>query len=142
MTTTMKAAKKFEGFSAEERAAMKEHAKALKSNATDPLAELLAKIAEMDSGDRALASKIHEIVTANAPELTPRLYYGMPAYAKNGKVLCFFQPAKKFKTRYATFGFNDGAGLDDGNVWPTVYAITRLTEADCERLAALVQRAA
>jgi uncharacterized protein YdhG (YjbR/CyaY superfamily) len=139
--------KSFDGFSDEERAAMKDHATELKKAAkrgadADLEGEVLAKIAEMEKSDRDLAEKVHAIVRASAPSLAPRLYYGMPAYAQDGKVLCFFQPAKKFKTRYATFGFNDGASLDDGSMWPTAYALTKLTATDEKKLAALVKQAA
>ncbi len=138
------------GFSAEERAAMKEHAKELKTAArrgskasrADGEADVLAKIAEMTDADRALAERVHAIVRANAPQLTPKLWYGMPAYARDGKVLCFFQSAEKFKARYATFGFNDIAALDDGAMWPTAFALTKLTEADERRLGELVAKAA
>jgi uncharacterized protein YdhG (YjbR/CyaY superfamily) len=139
---------KFGGFSDEERAAMKERAQELKSARrgsraakADGEGPVLAKIAEMGDGDRAMAQKIHEIVKANAPTLTPRLYYGMPAYAKDGKVLCFFQPAQKFKSRYATLGFDDDANLDEGSMWPTAFALTRLTSADEKRIAELVKQA-
>ena len=133
-------------WTAEEKAAMKEHAKELKSakrgaGADEGLKDVLAKIAEMPDPDRALAQRVHEIVTTTAPTLVPRTYYGMPAYAKDGKVLVFFQPAAKFKARYSTLGFNDDARLDEGSMWPTSWAITRLTAADEEQLAALVKRA-
>jgi uncharacterized protein YdhG (YjbR/CyaY superfamily) len=139
----------FEAFTAEERAAMKEHAEEMKTAArrgsrskADGEADVLAKIAEMPGSDRAMAERIHAIVKANAPDLTPRLWYGMPAYTKDGKVLCFFQCADKFKSRYATFGFNDVAALDDGTMWPTSFALTRLTAADEARIGALVGKAA
>jgi uncharacterized protein YdhG (YjbR/CyaY superfamily) len=105
-------------------------------------AEVLAKIAEFEEGDRALAEKVHAIVRKAAPELTPRLWYGMPAYAKDGKVLCFFQPSGKFKARYSTLGFNDVAALDDGAMWPTSYALTKTTAAVEKQIAALVKQAA
>ena len=138
------------GFSAEERAAMKERAaenraqarRGKRQGASDGNAEVLAKIAEMPSVDRALAERIHAIVTATAPDLSPRTWYGMPAYARDGKVVCFFQSAEKFKTRYATFGFSDAANLDEGNVWPTAFALTALTSADEAKIAALVKKAA
>ncbi|WP_027345476.1 iron chaperone [Hamadaea tsunoensis] len=143
MTTT------FEGFTAEERAAMKDHAAELKTaarrganKAAEAEQEVLAKIAEFPGPDRELAERIHAIVTAAAPSLTPRLWYGQPAYAKDGKVLCFFQPASKFKTRYATLGFSDVAGLDDGAMWPTSYALTTPTAADADRIAELIKQAA
>lgn len=137
-----------EGFTAQERAAMKERAKELRSTSrrrrtnADGEAEVLAKIADMPDADRILAERIHAIVRTSAPDLTPKLWYGMPAYARKGKVLCFFQGAKKFESRYATLGFNDDAELDDGNMWPTSFALTRLTAAEEEVISALVARAA
>ena len=134
-------------FTAEERAAMRERAREAKAeerlskNRAEGEKILLEKIAEMPKADRVLAEKIHAIVTKNAPELMPRTWYGMPAYAREGKVVCFFQSADKFKSRYATFGFNDDAKLDEGSVWPTSFAVTKLTAADEKRLAALVKRA-
>jgi uncharacterized protein YdhG (YjbR/CyaY superfamily) len=121
---------------AEERAAMKE---ALKDAAGEEA--VLAKIAEMPEADRALAERVHAIVRKTAPDLTPRTWYGMPAYARDGKVVCFFQNATKFKSRYSTIGFNDAANLDDGSMWPTSFALTKLTKADERRLAALVKQA-
>ena len=138
----------FTGLTAEERAAMKERTKELKAEArrgqkaADWLDELLAKIAEMPEHDRAMGERIHEIVTANAPDLSPKLWYGMPAYAKDGEIVCFFQPASKFKARYATFGFNEAANLDEGSMWPTSWALTKLTAADAKKIAALVKKAA
>jgi uncharacterized protein YdhG (YjbR/CyaY superfamily) len=140
---------KFEGFTAEERAAMKEHADELKTAArrgsraskADGERDVLDKIAELQDPDRTLGERIHAIVMASAPELTPRLWYGMPAYAKDGKLVCFFQPAQKFKSRYATFGFEAAAKLDEGNVWPTSFAVTKLTAADETRIGALVKKA-
>jgi uncharacterized protein YdhG (YjbR/CyaY superfamily) len=131
------------GFTAEERAAMKERAQELKAQASraDGEKALLAKIAEMPAPDRTLAERIHALVTANAPDLQPRTYYGMPAYAKDGKVLCFFQPADKFKARYASLGFEDIANLDDGAMWPTSWALTKLTAAEEKKIAALVKKA-
>jgi uncharacterized protein YdhG (YjbR/CyaY superfamily) len=131
-------------FSVEERDAMKERAKELKAASTkaDGESEVLAKIAEMPKPDRAMAQRIHAIVKASAPNLSPKTWYGMPAYAKNGKVVCFFTPAAKFKSRYATFGFNDDANLDEGTMWPTSFALTKLTAADEARIAALVKKAA
>jgi uncharacterized protein YdhG (YjbR/CyaY superfamily) len=133
------------GFTAEERAAMKERArerKAQKSKA-DGEADVLAKIAQMKGSDRTMAKRIHEIVTENAPDLTPRTWYGMPAYAnQDGKVVCFFRDAKKFKDRYATFGFNDSAKLDRGAMWPTSFALKELTAAEEKQIAGLVKRAA
>jgi uncharacterized protein YdhG (YjbR/CyaY superfamily) len=134
------------GFTEAERAAMKDRAgevKAARRGATksDDLDVLLEKIAEMDGADRALAERIHAIVTSVAPQLAPRTWYGMPAYAKDGKVVCFFQPAQKFGARYATLGFNDPARLDDGTMWPTAYAVTELSNADAKRIEELVTRA-
>lgn len=136
-----------EGWTDEERAAMKEHAKELKAAAkrgaakADGEADVRAKIAEMPAADRAIAERIHEIVKASAPDLVPRTWYGMPAYAKDGKVVCFFQPADKFKARYSVLGFNDAATLDDGTMWPTSFALTKLTAADEKAIAALVRKA-
>ena len=154
MTDTKKPAKRTagrdtpaEGWTEEERAAMKEHAKELKASArrgaarADGEADVLAKIADMPASDRAMAERIHEVVKANAPELTPKTWYGMPAYAKDGKVVFFFQSADKFKARYATFGFNDSANLDDGAMWPTSFALTKLTAADEAKIGALVKKA-
>jgi uncharacterized protein YdhG (YjbR/CyaY superfamily) len=148
MTATQKSAKRTDttatGFTAEERAAMQERAKELKAasrRGADGERDLLDKIAELPEADRVMAERIHALVTESAPSLTPRTYYGMPAWAKDGKVLCFFQPASKFKARYATFGFNDDASLDDGAMWPTSWALTQLTDADAERIAALVKQA-
>jgi uncharacterized protein YdhG (YjbR/CyaY superfamily) len=131
------------GFSAEERAAMKERAQELKAEASraDGERTLLAKIAEMQGPDRAMAERLHEIVTAAAPELAPKTWYGMPAYAKDGKVVCFFQSAEKFKARYATLGFSDEAKLDEGAMWPTSFALKELTTADEAKIEALVKRA-
>jgi uncharacterized protein YdhG (YjbR/CyaY superfamily) len=137
-----------DGFTAAEKAAMKERAKELKAEARaekDKEAgtrDLLAKLAEMPEPDRVLGERLHAIVTANAPSLAPKTWYGMPAYAKDGKVLCFFTPASKFGSRYATFGFNDVANLDDGTMWPTSFALTELTAADEARIGALVKKAA
>jgi uncharacterized protein YdhG (YjbR/CyaY superfamily) len=135
-----------EGFSAEERAAMKERAKEVKPRKrgakADPEADLLAKIAEMPDDDRAMAERIHALVQEHAPGLTPKTWYGMPGWAKNGKVLVFFQGAAKFKTRYATLGFNEDAHLDDGTMWPTAFGLTKLTKADEKRVAALLRKAA
>jgi GNAT superfamily N-acetyltransferase/uncharacterized protein YdhG (YjbR/CyaY superfamily) len=129
-------------FTAEERAAMKERAKELRRGAkADPEQEVLAKIAEMDKTNRVMAERIHKIIKKSAPALTPRLWYGQPAYARDGKVVCFFQSSEKFKTRYATLGFSDEAELDDGSMWPTAYGLAKLTAADEARIAALVQKA-
>jgi uncharacterized protein YdhG (YjbR/CyaY superfamily) len=134
------------GFSAEERAAMKERAAEAKAarggGKVDGEQEVLAKIAEMASPDREMAERIHAIVKASAPGLVPKTWYGMPAYAKDGKVICFFQNAGKFKARYSTLGFSDEARLDDGNMWPSAFALVRLTPADEERIGALVRQAA
>jgi uncharacterized protein YdhG (YjbR/CyaY superfamily) len=138
-----------EGWTDEERAAMKTRAQELKAEArrgpragkADEESAVLAKIAEMPEPDRAMAERIHAIVKAAAPDLSPRTWYGMPAYAKDGKVLCFFTPASKFKERYATFGFNATANLDDGTMWPTSFALTELTAADEATIAALVKKA-
>jgi uncharacterized protein YdhG (YjbR/CyaY superfamily) len=136
------------GFSVEERAAMKERARELKAQSRggarsrqDGERDVLAKIAEMPEPDRRMALRLHEIVRASAPALSPRTWYGMPAYALDGKVVCFFQGAKKFNARYATFGFNDAAKLDEGDMWPTSFAVKELTPAVEERIAALVRKA-
>jgi uncharacterized protein YdhG (YjbR/CyaY superfamily) len=135
------------GFTAEERAAMKERARELKAEARadkDRAAgesALLAKIAEMPGPDRAMAERVHAIVKASAPALSPKTWYGMPAYAKDGKVVCYFQSAEKFKSRYATFGFSDEANLDEGAMWPTSFALKELTAADEARIRALVKKA-
>jgi len=135
-------------FTAEERDAMKERAKELKADArrrpraqnADGERDVLAKIAEMAESDRTMAERIHAVIKASAPDLSPRLWYGMPAYARDGKVVCFFQSAEKFKARYATFGFNDDANLDEGSMWPTSFALTNLTADDEARIAALVKK--
>ena len=140
---------KFEGLTVEERGAMKERVKELKAAArrgpradkADGESEVLAKIAEMAKPDRAMAERLHAVIKASAPALSPRLWYGMPAYAKDGNVLCFFQSAQKFKTRYATFGFSDAANLDEGTMWPVAFALTELTRADEARIGALVKKA-
>ncbi|GMA25438.1 hypothetical protein GCM10025864_31970 [Luteimicrobium album] len=140
MATTTKTTS---GFSAAERDAMKERAKELKASndRAEGEAAVAEKIAGLPEPDRALAQRIHDIVTEAAPTLVPRTYYGMPAYAKDGKVLCFFKPSSKFKMRYSTFGFNDVAQLDDGSMWATEYALTELTDDDAKRIAELVRRA-
>jgi uncharacterized protein YdhG (YjbR/CyaY superfamily) len=135
------AAKASEGFTAEERAAMRERVREIRAGSLDGEGEVLAKIAEMPESDRVMAERIHAIVKDTAPELTPRTWYGMPAYSKDGKVLCYFRSAQKFKTRYATFGFSDKANLDDGGMWPTDYALQKLTAAAEKRIAALVKQA-
>ncbi|MER6145039.1 DUF1801 domain-containing protein [Streptomyces sparsogenes] len=147
--TTTATDEKYDGFTDEERSAMKERAQELKSAArrgsraakADPESEVLAKIAEMPEADRVLAERVHAIVKAGAPELAPKLWYGMPAYAKNGKVVCFFQSAQKFKSRYATLGFSDQAHLDDGAMWPTAFALTEMTPAAEARIGELVRQA-
>ena len=134
----------------EERAAMRERAKEMKATArrgkradkADGESEVLAKIAEMPKSDRDMAEGLHALIKASAPGLSPKLWYGMPAYAKDGKVVCFFQAAQKFKSRYATFGFSDDANLDEGTMWPTSFALTKLTAADETRIGGLVKRAA
>jgi uncharacterized protein YdhG (YjbR/CyaY superfamily) len=135
--------KKSKGFTAEERAAIKERAKELKAEErrADSERDLLAKIAEMPAPDRAMAKRLHAIVKANAPGLLPRTWYGMPAYAnEDGKIVCFFQSAEKFNSRYATFGFNDDANLDEGNMWPTSFALKKLTAAEERQIGALVKK--
>lgn len=132
-----------DSFSPEERAAMKERAREAKKHASkaEAAAEVIAKIADMPEPDRELATRVHTVVTRAAPQLDPRLWYGMPAYALDGKVICFFQDAAKFKARYATLGFSDSALLDDGTMWPSSFAITELTAAHEEQIAELVTRA-
>ncbi len=135
------------GFSAEEKAAMKERAKELKAEAraekdrAEGESALLAKIAEMSEPDRSMAARLHELIKANAPSLAPKTWYGMPAYARDGKIVCFFQGKEKFNARYATLGFNDSANLDDGNMWPVAYALTALTPAEEAKIAALIRKA-
>src|SRR2546422_518733 len=141
--------KKFTGFTDEERAAMKERVQELKTSASrgpradkaDGESAVLAKIDEMPEPDRAMAKWLHAIIRASAPALSPRLWYGMPAYAKDGEVVCHFQPAQKFKTRYATFGFSDAASLDEGAMWPVAFAMKELTATEEARISALVKRA-
>jgi uncharacterized protein YdhG (YjbR/CyaY superfamily) len=148
MTDTQKPAKSTKVFSDDEREAMKERAKEQKAEArrgkdeADGEADVLAKIAEMPASDRAMAERIHAIVKASAPALAAKTWYGMPAYAKDGKIVCFFKAADKFKTRYATFGFEETANLDDGSMWPTSWALTKLTAADEAKIGALVKKAA
>ena len=131
------------GFTPEERAAMKERAKELKAaeTAAGSLKDVLAKIAETSGKDREIGERLHEVITAAAPELTPKTWYGSPAYYKDGKVIVFFQPASKFKVRYVTLGFSEDANLDDGSIWPTSFAIDTLTKADEAKIAALVKKA-
>ena len=141
--------KESKGFTDEERAAMKERARELKAEAhrgpragkADGEGDVLAKIAEMPEPDRAMAERLHALIKANAPALSPKTWYGMPAYARNGKVVCFFQSAQKFNSRYATFGFSDTANLDDGAMWPTTFALKELTGTEEARIGALVKRA-
>jgi hypothetical protein len=135
---TQKAAK---AFTAEERAAMKERVREMKTGKADGEGALLAKIADMPEPERSMAKRLHAIIRASAPALSPKTWYGMPAYAKDDKVLCFFQSAKKFKTRYASFGFTDVANLDDGALWPTGFALKELTPAVEARIGALVKKA-
>jgi uncharacterized protein YdhG (YjbR/CyaY superfamily) len=150
MAAAKKTDKGYEGFTEDERAAMKEHAKEMKKAASrgpraskaDGEQDLLEKIAEMPEADRVIAERIHAIVKASAPDLTSKTWYGQPAYAKAGKIVCFFQSAAKFKTRYATLGFNEAANLDEGTMWPTSFALTGLTAADEKKIAELVKRAA
>jgi uncharacterized protein YdhG (YjbR/CyaY superfamily) len=147
--STTATGKKSKGFTDEERAAMRERAQELKAAAhrgsragkADGENDVLAKIAEMQEPDRAMAKRLHAIIKANAPALSPRTWYGMPAYAKDGNVVCFFQSAQKFKARYATLGFSDKANLDDGHMWPTAFALKELTVAEEARIGALVKKA-
>jgi uncharacterized protein YdhG (YjbR/CyaY superfamily) len=148
MSDTQKSAKQKSGkFTDEERAAMKERAKELKAEARAEKDKeageraVLEKIAELPEPDRTMAERLHAIITKSAPDLSPKTWYGMPAYAKEGKVVCFFTPASKFKERYATLGFNGDANLDDGSMWPTAFALTKLTAADEKRIGALVKQA-
>jgi len=147
MPDTKKSATPTKGWTDEERAAMKEHAKELKAAAKrgaakeEGEADVRAKIAEMPASDRAMAERIHQVVKATAPDLVPRTWYGMPAYAKDDKIVCFFQPADKWKARYATLGFNDSANLDEGAMWPTSWALTELSAADEKKIGELVKKA-
>ncbi|MEP6479656.1 MAG: DUF1801 domain-containing protein [Rhodoglobus sp.] len=133
---------KHTGFTSEERAAMKERAKELKANASkaDDLRDVLQKIAEMPEADRAIATRLHELITTAAPSLVPKTWYGQPAYAKDGRVVCFFQSSDKFNTRYSTLGFSDVAAIDDGSMWPTSFAVTKLTAADEAMISALITK--
>ena len=148
-SATTAAGKASQGFTEEERAAMKERSRELEAAArrgprgrkADGEHDVLAKIAEMPEPDRTMAERLHAVVTASAPALSPRTWYGMPAYALNGKVVCFFQSAQKFKTRYATFGFSDAANLDKGAMWPTAFALEKLTAAEEATIGALVKKA-
>jgi hypothetical protein len=143
---TTATAKRYDGFTDEERDAMKQRAKEMKTTGrradeADGESEVLAKLAEMPERDRTLGERLHAVIKASAPDLTPTTWYGMPAYARDGKIVCHFQPAQKFKTRYATLGFSDAAKLDEGAMWPVAYALTRLTAADEARIGALVKKA-
>ena len=133
--------KSTKGFTDEELDAMKERMRELKATQADGESEVLAKIAEMPEPDRSMANRLHEIIRTCSPALSPRTWYGMPAYAKDGKVVCFFQSGRKFKTRYATLGFSDSAKLDEGSMWPTAYALKELTAAEEARIVALVKKA-
>jgi uncharacterized protein YdhG (YjbR/CyaY superfamily) len=135
--------KRYDGFTAEEKAAMQDRVQEMKVAAqkADGESEVLAKIAELPATDRDMAKRLHAIIKASAPALSPKTWYGMPAYAKDGKIVCFFQSSHKFKTRYATLGFNDAARLDEGNMWPTAFALMKLTPADEARIGALVKKA-
>jgi len=149
MKATQKSAKSttakrsHEAFTAEERAAIKERVKETKAAAdkADGESAVLAKIAEMQEADRAMGKRLHAVIKASAPTILPRLWYGMPAYAKDDKIICFFQPAQKFKTRYATFGFSDEANLDEGALWPVAFALKELTATEESRISALVKKA-
>ena len=140
---TKKPTKASKGFTDEERGAMKARAQELKAEAekADGESAVLAKLSEMTESDRALGERLHAIIKASAPSLTPKLWYGMPAYAREGKIVCFFQPAHKFKTRYATLGFNDSANLDEGSLWPVAFALTELTADDEVRISELLKKA-
>src|SRR5437667_4383017 len=138
---TTATSKKFKGFTEEEHGAMRERIQELRANKGDDEGAALAKIAEMPESDRTLGKRLHAIIKESAPVLSPRLWYGMPAYAKDGKVVCFFQAAQKFKTRYATFGFSDKASLDEGAMWPTAFALKGLTATEEARIATLVKKA-
>ena len=140
--STTSTSKKSQGFTEEERGAIRERVQELNADKVDGESAVLAKIAEMEEPDRAMGRRLHVIIKTNAPVLSPRLWYGMPAYAKDGKVVCFFQSGQKFKTRYATFGFSDKANLDEGLMWPNAFALKGLTSAEESRVAALVKKAA
>ncbi|TMD40681.1 MAG: DUF1801 domain-containing protein [Chloroflexi bacterium] len=135
--------KRFKGFTDDERSAMKDRVKEMKAAAdkADGESEVIAKIAELPEPDRAMGKRVHALIKASAPALSPRTWYGMPAYAKNGKIVCHFQPAQKFKTRYATLNFSDEANLDEGAIWPVAFALTKLTAEDEARIGALVKKA-
>jgi hypothetical protein len=140
---TTATAKRYDGFTDDERDAMKQRVKEMKASTrrSDGESEVLAKLAEMPERDRTLGERLHAVIKASAPDLTPTTWYGMPAYARDGKIVCHFQPAQKFKTRYATLGFSDAAKLDEGAMWPVAYALTKLTAADEARIGALVKKA-
>ena len=142
-TSATKSAEKSQGFTAAEKAAMRERAKELKAEAAKADGEraLLEKVAEMKGTDKAMAKRLHAVITAAAPSLTPKTWYGMPAYAKDGKILCFFQSAEKFDSRYATFGFSDEANIDQGAMWPTSWALKELTAPEEKKIVALVKKA-
>ena len=140
-TTVIAKASKGKGFTDEEKGAMRERVRELQTGEADEESAVLAKIATMPAPDRALGGRLHAIIKASAPVLSPKLWYGMPGYAKDGKVVCFFQAAQKFRTRYATFGFNDSANLDEGALWPVAFALTKLTAAEEARISALVKKA-
>ncbi len=133
--------RRYEAFTDEEKGAMKDRVQELKLSKAEGESAVLEKIAEMSESDRAMAKRLHAVVKAAAPALSPKLWYGMPAYARDGKIICFFQPAKKFKTRYATIGFNDSANLDEGGLWPVAYALKKLTTAEEAKVVALVKKA-
>ena len=139
--STTATGKKSQGFTEEEHGAMRERIQELKADKEDGEGAVLAKIAEMPEPDRTMGKRLHAIIKESAPALSPRLWYGMPAYAKDGKVICFFQAAQKFKTRYATFGFSDKANLDEGAMWPTAFALKGLTPTEEARIATLVKKA-
>jgi len=139
--STTATSKKSQGFTEEEHGAMRERVQELRADKADGESAVLAKIAEMREPDRTMAKRLHAIIKESAPALSPRLWYGMPAYAKDGKVVCFFQAAQKFKTRYATFGFSDKANLDEGAMWPNAFALKGLTATEEARIAALVKKA-
>jgi uncharacterized protein YdhG (YjbR/CyaY superfamily) len=140
-STTKKRTKASNGFTAEEKAAMRERAREVKSGKADGESDVLAKIAEMPPSDRAMAKRLHALIKATAPDLVPRTWYGMPAYAKDDTVLCFFQSAQKFKSRYATLGFNQKANLDDGTMWPVAFALKELGDAEEKKITALLKKA-
>jgi uncharacterized protein YdhG (YjbR/CyaY superfamily) len=142
--TTTATKRRYEAFTDEERGAMKDRVRELKVGKAEGETAVLEKISEMSEADRTMATRVHAVIKASAPTLSPKLWYGMPAYAtpgKDGKIVCFFQPAQKFKTRYATLGFNDSANLDDGGIWPVAFALKRLTAAEEAKIGALLKKA-